>query len=502
MPNQNSALSRNNYVNVGKEGTFLAGNDPLFNSTPQEIDELFQNLKNKNKTKIVFYFHGGLVPAEDGMDTAKRIVKYVEKDTDAHPICFIWETGLSKTIMHNLYTVEQSDFFKKLMVKVIKIAGKKLGIEALDNIGNSKGVETMKESEINFELSKEEPFANYQVNVASKSASVIDAEKVKSDIELEARILPEIEAELEEEIESDDDFKRIAAKEKPEEESKLINPEYIEAEVAEGKGIISSAKLIAASVKITYNVIKRHIQKTDHDFYPTVIEEILREVYVSNIGNWLWGSMKKKAAAMWKPSDFTGDYENWYVGSYVIKKLEEYQKEIGKPLTIDLVGHSAGSIVICELFKKLNAEKSNLKFRNIIFFAPACRCDLFDEAILGSAERFLSFRIFTMKDDLEKQDHLIKFLYPRSLLYLISGILEEERDAHILGLQRHISGNKPYIGDMFTRITTFLADEGKIVYSKSDDTALNGFKTGSLTHGGFDDDKETTLDSMVYIINQ
>jgi len=499
---QDMALSRNNYVNVGKEGTFLKGNDPVFNSTPQEIDQLFQQLKSRNQTKIVLYFHGGLVPAHDGMETAKRIVRYVEKDTDAHPLCFIWETGLSKTVAHNLEIAEKSEFFKKMIVKVIKVAGKKLGIEAVDKIGNSKGVETLKEKEIEDELKKGEPFENYQVNVSSKSASVIDGETIKSDAELKAKILPEIEAELEEEIESDDDFKNIAAKEKSEEESKLMNPEYIGAEAAEGKGIISAAKLIAASVKITYNVIKRHIQKTDHDFYPTVVEEILREIYVSNIGNWLWGSMKKKAADMWKPSDFTGDYQNWHVGSYVIKKIEEYQKETGKPLTVDLVGHSAGSIVICELFKKLKSDKIDLKFRNIMFFAPACRCDLFDEAILSSPERFSTFRIFTMKDEFEKQDHLVKHVYPRSLLYLISGILEEERDAHILGLQRHITGNKPYVGDMFTRIKTFLADEGKIVYSKSDDTALGGFKTGSLSHGGFDDDKETTLDSMVYIINQ
>ncbi|KQT18319.1 hypothetical protein ASG31_06215 [Chryseobacterium sp. Leaf404] len=502
MPNENSALSRNNYVSVGKDGTFFPGNNPLFNSTPQEIDQLFQNLKDKNLTKIVLYFHGGLVPARDGMETAGRIVKYVEKDTNAHPICFIWETGLQKTVADNLDIAQKSDFFKKLMVKVIKVAGKKLGIEAVDNIGNSKGVETMKESEIHAELNREEPFKNYQVNAGSKSASVIYAETISSDAAIEARILPEIEAELEEEIESDQEFKNSAAAEKSEQEARLLNPEYAGVEVAEGKGIISSAKLIAAAVKITYNVIKRHIQKTDHDFYPTVIEEILREIYVSNLGNWLWGNMKKKAAAMWKSSDFTGDYQDWHVGSYVIKKLEEYQKESGKPLTVDLVGHSAGSIVICELFKKLKAEKSELKFRNVMFFAPACRCDLFDEAILSSPERFSSFRIFTMKDDLEKQDHLVKHFYPRSLLYLISGILEEERDAHILGLQRHITGNKPYIGDMFTRIKTFLADEGKIVYSKSDDTALNGFKTGSLSHGGFDDDKETTLDSMVYLINQ
>ncbi|TWV93269.1 alpha/beta hydrolase [Chitinophaga pinensis] len=107
--------------------------------------------------------------------------------------------------------------------------------------------------------------------------------------------------------------------------------------------------------------------------------------------------MKEKAAAMWKDDDFSGPASEWHAGSYFLKKLLEYQQQQGE-LSIDLVGHSAGSIVICELIKKLAAAGIPLQFRNILFLAPACRCDLFADAVLKHPERFQRFRIFTMQD--------------------------------------------------------------------------------------------------------
>ena len=65
--------------------------------------------------------------------------------------------------------------------------------------------------------------------------------------------------------------------------------------VAGQKGIFSAAALVKAAVAITVRVIRRHIQKRDHGFYPSIIEEILREFYIADFGSWLWGQMKQKA---------------------------------------------------------------------------------------------------------------------------------------------------------------------------------------------------------------
>jgi pimeloyl-ACP methyl ester carboxylesterase len=205
---------------------------------------------------------------------------------------------------------------------------------------------------------------------------------------------------------------------------------------------------------------------------------------------------------MWKTSEFQGDYIHWPVGSYFIKKLDEYQKQTGIKLTIDLVGHSAGSIVICELLKMITAKKYDIRFRNIIFMAPACRTDLFEDSIMKNADKFTSFRCFTMSDEKEKEDRMLDFVYPRSLLYLISGILESRSDDLILGLQRHTTGTYPYNDEQSLRIANFLKEEGHAVYAVTDKDAAEGFRSGALKHGAFDDEKESTLDSIIYIIKQ
>lgn len=109
-----------------------------------------------------------------------------------------------------------------------------------------------------------------------------------------------------------------------------------------------------------------------------------------------------------------------------------------------------------------------------------------------------------MEDKYEIKDRLVKGLYTRSLLYLVSGILEgKESDAYILGLQRHIEANTPYDADETLKaIAQFMKDDHHVVYSVSDQGAIDGMKTTSVSHSGFDDDKESTLDSMVYLINQ
>lgn len=493
-------LSKNHYINVGKKGTFSPGNNPIFNSTPKEIDDLFAELKSSGTSKILLYFHGGLVPAHSGLQTANRIVRYVKSGSDVHPICFVWETGLTKTIYHNLDTIATSKFFKKILIKILKVTGGNLGIEHLESTGGAKGLGGFSDKEIEEELLKDSPFEDYQISEGDKSANVLAAEAQEESDLVMSLLSDQLEAELEEEILSDFTLIELANSEKPGEEQELLNPDVFDSDEEGAKGIISTAKLIASALKITVAIIKRHLKKRNHDFYPTVIEEALREFYVADIGNWVWGNMKKKAAGMWSESEFQGDYKNWPVGSYFLTKLNDFQKNNQNKVSIDLVGHSAGSIVICELLRKVSEQNISIDFRHLIFMAPAVRCDLFDETVIKNKDKFLTFRCFTMEDEIEKKDRMLKFIYPRSLLYLISGILEDESDAIILGLQRHIVGNVPYRGDLFDRVIDFLKTEGNLVFAITDDQAEDGLKTGSMSHGGFDDDGEITLESIVHII--
>lgn len=182
--------------------------------------------------------------------------------------------------------------------------------------------------------------------------------------------------------------------------------------------------------------------------------------------------------------------------------MKAYQEERKESLTIDLVGHSVGSIAICHLMNCVNIQQMGFHFRNIIFMAPACSTPLFYKSIMSNQHLFDHFRIFTMLEQREVEDVLMPFIYPRSLLYFVSRLLEkDEYDATILGLQRHHSNRAPYdTMDELRAIAEYLKDGDKVVYSQSAKDALPGFRSGALKHGDFDNEAEITLDSIISII--
>ena len=496
------------YINVGKDGSFAPSGNPKYNTTAEDIDKIFVALKEKNQRKLLLYFHGGLVNADNGMITAKRIVSYAKRDTansSSYPICFVWETGFVETLLQNFDTIKKSAFFKKLLIKIIKVAGKKLGVDIDDVLIGSKGISSMSEEEIRIQLEKDAPFENTFENLGKRSFTLknTSATNIENDAFYETVIKPEVQADLEEEISNDPIFINLASTEKSAEEAKLMKNDLADTASNGEKGILTFAKLVAAAVKITIAVIKRHMKKRDHGFYPTIIEEVFREIYIADIGSWIWSRMKDKAKNMWGDDDFSGQSEKWHAGTYLLHKLKKYQDEVGE-LTIDLIGHSAGSIVICELVDAISKRNIDLKFRNIVFMAPACRCDLFAETVLKQQGLFKGLRIFTMLDSYEQKDHLVPVLYPRSLLYFISGILEEnEFDAYILGMQRHIIGNKPYDNvELLKNINNYLVLENRMVYAVTKAEAPEGFRSGSMKHADFDNDGEVTLDSIFYLLKQ
>jgi pimeloyl-ACP methyl ester carboxylesterase len=173
-------------------------------------------------------------------------------------------------------------------------------------------------------------------------------------------------------------------------------------------------------------------------------------------------------------------------------------------VTIDLVGHSAGAIVICFFMREYLNMGINARIRNIIFMAPACRSDLFAGTIGRNRNSFDRFRMFTMSDFYESQDRCVPLVYTRSLLYMISGILEkDEFDAYILGMQRYLLKNPPYDTDpdLLANIDFMALAPDRIVYAVTGGNALPGLQCTAKKHGDFHDKEYLTMDSIVYMLN-
>lgn len=470
-------------LNVGPQGTFKPSGK--YHSIPQDIDSIFEKFETEEMRNISLFFHGGLVNEKTGIETAIKMEKILSSE-DQKAICVVWETGLFETISSNLSKVSETRLYNKLIKYLTKKLASKLGFGIIEgrSAGNELSIEQIEE-----ELVKKNPFENYtQGNLEANGRGADASMNLPSRSE-------DLEIEFQYMIAQDDELVSIL-----DESEVMVSTDS----AVQSRGLISTALLVKSLAKIAFKVIKRFVRKIDHSFYPTIIEELLRELYVAELGAFVWNSMKKKSTEMWNDNDGVSGI-NQFAGRYLLDKLITYHKKYPET-KINLIGHSAGSIAICNLLNISRKIYPELVFNNIIFMAPACRVDLFRNEVVTHQGQFETFRIFTMTDDNEKKDILVPYFYTHSLLYLISGVLEnkgKDYDAYILGMERHIDGRSPYNGiNEILETRRFLYEEGKnrVVFSETDTSAIDGLQTNSLTHGGFDDDPNT-IKSIKFILS-
>ena len=194
----------------------------------------------------------------------------------------------------------------------------------------------------------------------------------------------------------------------------------------------------------------------------------------------IWEEMKRDARL---PFELNGD------GCDSISSLVSALH--GTKVSIHLVGHSTGAILLGHLLNVLD----NLSHRNIVkscsLMAPACTIDFFEanyrprlDSGKGTSARLLNIRIYNLTDDLEKDD-TVAFAYRKSLLYLISRALERGRDKPLLGMERHATHLQPKEGLEF-------------IYS--DNRGTSNARSASTSHGGFDNDPKTMNDILQNIL--
>jgi hypothetical protein len=246
--------------------------------------------------------------------------------------------------------------------------------------------------------------------------------------------------------------------------------------------------LVSHALKIGWRVYQRVRTGRDHGTHATIVEEILRELYANLIGGTIWQGMKEDAAA-----HFAGGG----AGAMLLDAIEAAAK---RPIL--LVGHSAGAIWASEMLLEMARRKSKVKV-DLVLLAPAVRGRLFAEAIAAAAGQIERFRMFCMGDARERLDPVMGkgtgFLYPSSLLYLVSGLFEADGDADavdapLLGLERFRKWQGGALGPAEDAaagaIRAFLAGKDHAeVYAEEDSGA--GRRSDGRSHGGMDDDTGT-----------
>lgn len=478
--------------------------DTEHGGSKEALDNIFKRLHQSQANRVVVHFHGGLVDREAGM-AAAEVLDPIYRQTGSAPIFFIWESGWKEILDQNLPAIFQENIFQKILSYLTRFAKGKIN-KAIET-GTAKaagGIALPKQSEVEEELAApsdgREPYGDVDPHVLPPGDELTEEEKEQlrermgEDLELEA-LGQEIANSLTAPGETGAVAKGATTTAST---TTLMDPEVVRDLTTTGegaKGLFSTALLVAKCVLVLERIIKRFVQHRDHGFYLTIVEEILRAFYVGNAGKFLWDGMKQETVDAFGFDPACG-------GSQFLSSLEELWKG-GQQPQIALVGHSAGAIYVCRLLQEVQLRKlpDDLKF-NVILIAPACDFTLLAKTLQVAGDRVTGLRLFGMGDDLERKDAIAGLLYPSSLLYFVSGVLEDESDKPLAGMARfyqgyYLEGTFPHIDQV--RASSLLNQDYSLVWAMS--AIGDGVASDMTSHGGWANAAQT-VKSVQYILEK
>jgi hypothetical protein len=484
----------------------------LDGTTEADVREMFARLRRE--PKVVVHFHGGLVDQESGRRIADDLTG-VYREAGAYPVFFVWSSGVGEILRGNLREILVEPIFQRIRSWAVRLVLAKIGP---DDARAGEGLPVPGDRAVHLAMRAldrgEEPYAG--VTPAGAVAELTPAERVW--VERQVAADPLLEADLVAATPASD----------TEEGSRGVggvpgglrptrmDPEVLaELRAPEGaRGLISMAAVGKKVAQIVIAVLRRYRAGTDHDVYCTVVEEVLRALYLADLGGALWQAIKQETEDTFRPASPPRG------GALFLDGLEELLAEGVHP-QVTLVGHSTGAIFIENLVTELRRRRADpataipadFRFANIVYLAPASRFPHSWELMEHWPEVAGNFRLFAMTDEAERADQVAPG-YPRSLLYLVSGVAERDQDRSawvpIVGQARYYVDalGAPLAADSFEALAgvrdlrTFVlagVEPVRTVWSPTPADAPPGFRAGARRHGDFDDDP-LVHESLQYLI--
>ena len=235
-----------------------------------------------------------------------------------------------------------------------------------------------------------------------------------------------------------------------------------------------------------------------HILYDTGIAEELRDLIirkekearerVGKNGDWIdritEGLIRRQGTFLWQEmkQDTYEAFASRGAGTDALNQFFKLFKKFKKNKKVHLLGHSSGAIAIAHLLHTLR--RYRLQIETCALLAPACSVDLYHSHYLPVLQGKTSLKIkdmtiYNLKDELER-DAPVAEIYRKSLLYLISNALEQRQDP-LFSESQPI----PLLGmEVFAKLVKTVSDKPRFIYSNG----VDGQRTRSTTHGGFDND--------------
>lgn len=480
--------------------------DGVLETKPDEVRSLIKSAVASQKPLLI-HIHGGLVSKGNAIARADQLSKGEYGQGNVFPIFIVWETSIPEAL-RNLPEVLNKKLFQRMLLRLTKfLAGK-----VADAVPGAKaamgGGPEPTQKKVEEELSKrgvdQVPFPELDEAEDVTDMDVTDTQRLTQALSADTTLHDA----WQEEVETAMVAPAIANGSPIRLRQKLVDESAAEMTTS-SKAIVSTAMVVKAGILIASRVIKRYVKHRDHGFHATIVEEILRELFIDDIGAAVWGFMKQDAADTFAAAGKTPERGGWLLLKLLADEILAAPSGTARP-KVSVVGHSAGAIYACEMLRYLHACRqdpahplttSGLTLDKLIFLAPACTCALFAEVLKAHQTKafFQGFRMFTLTDALESSYYEVRGLYPRSLLYIISGLLEGPGifDQTLVGLDRDYRTTHPYTEPAVIDVKNFLAEPNRKILSGQDGGP--GLACDSERHGAFDQSPKT-LESIVTFV--
>lgn len=478
-------------------------------TTPAHMDAMFAALAGSRFKRLVVNFHGGLVPRKSAHESMNNVLLKHYQSADAWPYFFVWNTDLVKTVTANLDEIGREKAFQRLLAKLIEFVSGKL-LQSPEDKGalSSDPIPQMPLEDLAAEAAAREALWR-QAAIPAQDFSPFEQKYIKDKLEKDPVLQREAQGIVAatftpDEIESLRLTRGAAAVAEP--RSSLISPALLKEELIdphdpETRSVEAIVFFAKHGLSIAMRVIKRFIWKRDHGLYNTVVEEILRELYLDNLGIAAWNMMKKDAA------DAFEDEPQVCGGTRFAISLAKAMRE-SPGLRVTLVGHSTGAIYIANLLKALDPQLEPGRQLDVLFLAPAISLATMSAHLEYFKRRVRGFRLFGLNDARETGYWEVPGVYCGSLLYMVSGIFEdtdddkERGDVPLLGMQRHATSlpGGPYDLPAWNEMRAWLALDKRGVWAGDPPSAAQGYLSDAFKHGGINDGDQKTLASIKYIL--
>lgn len=507
-----------------------------------DVDAIVAALAADARHHLVIHFHGGLVSKEAGMAIARKLLvdQPVYSPSPAEggwPLFYVWESGAWEAIRNNLTELADEPVFKQLLRKLVQYTLEELGGQEIGGLGRSvvpasrgsREVEVKKAFDTFWAKPSRDaiPLRGFDVlaapDAARSAGATLDEEEIRADLEGDLEFqralatLPDLPAA------SRSAFAPAGARERRSAFAELAAAEFSKA--SNTRGLVEIVQVARFLFKVTKAVLARRAAGRDHGLYATCVEEAVRAFKIAGSGANEWGKALQWNRMKQDTADAFGPEEDIHAGTALLARLGRAIAGGMKLDRITLVGHSTGAIYIAHwLARAADYLPAALK-HDVVFLAPAISFDLWARTLRAHGGRIGGFRMFAMHDGAERDDqvwgndHEIeggedwrRYVYPSSLLYLVSGILESRRDASgewhdeadvpLVGMQRYFTlagvyGEGNGFGDVDEVRDWLAAQPQAAVWSVASGQAP-GHNCTSIDHGAFDDDP-ATLDSLRHI---